>query len=161
MTTDFTGMNGKGYGMPSSHAQFVAFFAVSLSLFVLVRHKPHTPHTSTTHVPTSFIERLALSLLAVIGAAMVAESRIYLNYHSPRQVLAGCAAGAGFALIWFGVTSFARSAGWVEWGLDLPLAKYCRLRDLLVHEDLVDAGWERWTMKKRSTDGTVAAEKNK
>ena len=31
-------MNGKGYGMPSSHAQFAFFFAVSLSLFLLVRH---------------------------------------------------------------------------------------------------------------------------
>jgi len=30
-------MHGKGYGMPSSHAQFMCYFAVYLSLWLLVR----------------------------------------------------------------------------------------------------------------------------
>uniref|UniRef100_A0A0D2XCM3 Dolichyldiphosphatase n=1 Tax=Fusarium oxysporum (strain Fo5176) TaxID=660025 RepID=A0A0D2XCM3_FUSOF len=37
-------IHGKGYGMPSSHAQFVAFWSVSLALFLLVRHKPPRVH---------------------------------------------------------------------------------------------------------------------
>ncbi|KAF7597327.1 hypothetical protein BBP40_006267 [Aspergillus hancockii] len=38
-------MFGKGYGMPSSHAQFVAYFAVYLGLFLVFRHSP-TPSQS-------------------------------------------------------------------------------------------------------------------
>lgn len=142
-------MVGKGYGMPSSHAQFVAFFSISLALFVLVRHNPHTAHASTTHIPTTFLERSALSLLALAGAAAVAESRIYLNYHTSKQVLVGCAAGTAFAVFWFAFTTGLRHYGWLEWALDTEIAKFFRLRDLVVNEDLVDAGWERWQNRKR------------
>lgn len=143
-------MYGKGYGMPSSHAQFVAFFSLSLTLFLLLRHNPHHPDTtSSTHVPTSILARLALSTLALGGAAAVALSRIYLNYHTERQVYAGCLAGAAFAILWFGATTAARHFGLVDWALDTPIARYARLRDLVVNEDLVDAGWERWELQRR------------
>ena len=142
-------MYGKGYGMPSSHAQFVAFFSVSLTLFVLLRHNPHAPNTSSTHVPTAFWERLILSFAAVAGASLVAESRIYLNYHTPKQVIVGCAAGASFAVVWFLFVNYLRKAGWIEWALDLEIVSYFRMRDLVVGEDLVDAGWERWQARKR------------
>ena len=144
--------------MPSSHAQFVAFFSVSLTLFLLVRHNPHSAGASSTHIPTSFVQRLALSVLVVGGAAAVAVSRIYLNYHSQKQVLVGCAAGASFAVVWFAVTTFLRHAGWIDWALDLSLARYFRLRDLVVNEDLVDAGWERWQNTRRRR-AEVAAKK--
>lgn len=152
------GIHGKGYGMPSSHSQFVAFFSVSLALFLLVRHNPHAPGASSTHIPTSFIERLVLSLLVLGGAFTVAESRIYLNYHTPKQVLVGCIAGAVFAVFWFAFTTWLRHAGWLEWGLDFAIAKYFRMRDLVVNEDLVDAGWERWQYRKK-TRAEVAGKK--
>ena len=135
--------------MPSSHAQFVAFFSVSLTLFLMLRHNPHAPNASTTHIPTSIFERLALSVLVIGGAAAVAQSRIYLNYHTPRQVLVGCIAGALFALVWYAVTSYLRHSGWLDWALDTTIAKFFRLRDLVVNEDLVDAGWERWESRRR------------
>ena len=142
-------MHGKGYGMPSSHAQFVAFFSTSLTLFLLVRHNPHQPHTSTTHIATPFWQRLALALLSIVCAGAVAQSRIYLNYHTPRQVYAGVAAGSLCAIGWFAVVSAARHSGFVEALLDTAPARFLRLRDLVVHEDLVDAGWERWELLKR------------
>ena len=143
-------MLGKGYGMPSSHAQFVAYFSTFLSLFLLFRHQPyHHPHASTTHIPTPFWQRLLLALLSVFCAAAVAQSRIYLNYHTPRQVYAGCAAGVSCAIAWFIVTSLARSYGLVDLLLDLPLAKWARIRDLVVTETLEDAGWERWELRKQ------------
>lgn len=149
-----SGLHGKGYGMPSSHAQFVTFFAVSVTLFLMVRHNPHTANTSTTHIPTSFLERLALSGLVTAGAVAVAQSRIYLNYHTPKQVYVGVAAGAACALAWFVFTSLLRHYGWIEWGLDTKIAHYFRMRDLVVNEDLVDAGWERWqTRKRRRAEG--------
>lgn len=139
-------MYGKGYGMPSSHAQFVAYFSISLALFLIFRH---APNPSTTYTPTSLPERILLSVVAMICAAAVAASRIYLNYHTPKQVLVGCAAGAGSAVAWFLLTTCLRRTGWIEWGLDTRWARMVRMRDLVVVEDLVDAGWERWEAKRR------------
>jgi dolichyldiphosphatase len=139
-------MFGKGYGMPSSHSQFVTFFSVSLSLFLLLRHVP-TP--STTHSPTSLPERLLLSSVACLCAVAVVVSRVYLNYHTPKQVLAGCAAGAFSATAWFLVTTYLRRYGWVEWALDSQVAEMFRVRDLVITEDLVDAGWGRWKEKRK------------
>jgi dolichyldiphosphatase len=141
-------LTGKGYGMPSSHAQFVSYFAVSITLFLLLRHNPHAPNTSTTHIPTSTFERLALSVLVIAGAAAVAQSRIYLNYHTERQILVGCVVGALFAVFWYLFTTYLRRSGWLDWVLDTSIAKFFRLRDLVVTEDLVDAGWERWQQRR-------------
>lgn len=142
-------MNGKGYGMPSSHAQFVTFFSVYLGLFLLLRHQPHPTHT---HTPLTLFERFFVSLLALASAASVAASRIYLNYHTSKQVLVGCAAGAALAIGWFNVIEYIRMSGWLEWALETELAKTFRMRDLVVTEDLIDAGWLRWRegKKKRS-----------
>lgn len=138
-------MLGKGYGMPSSHAQFVAFFAAYLSLFLLFRHDPHNhPHASSTHAPTPLWQRLGLAVLSIGGAISVAQSRIYLNYHSPKQVYVGSIAGVSCAIAWFVVTSAARHYGLVDWLLELPIVQWARMRDLVVSESLEDAGWERW-----------------
>ncbi|KAF2710726.1 DOLPP1 protein [Pleomassaria siparia CBS 279.74] len=138
-------MHGKGYGMPSSHAQFVTFFSLTLTLFLLFRHVPHPTETRT---PFTLFQRILLSVVAIISAAAVAASRIYLNYHTPKQVMVGCIAGAMFALAWFGFTTGLRQTGWVEWGLDLGIARLFRIRDLVVQEDLVDSGWARWEERR-------------
>ncbi|KAI7300843.1 hypothetical protein KC315_g16952 [Hortaea werneckii] len=139
-----TQMLGKGYGMPSSHAQFVAFFSTYLTLFLLFRHNPHHhtihPHR---HTKTPLYQRALLALASIGSAAAVAQSRIYLNYHHPRQVYVGVSAGVFCAVGWFTVTSIARYSGWVEALIDSPPARWLRFRDLVVNEDLVDAGWER------------------
>jgi dolichyldiphosphatase len=150
-------MHGKGYGMPSSHAQFVAFFSVTLSLFLLFRH---VPHPTETHTPFTFAGRLVLSLLAIASAAAVAISRIYLNYHTQKQVLVGCACGAAFALVWFGLTTYLRRAGWIEWALSTWVARAFRVRDLVVQEDLVDSGWARWEERRKRQDFRLQRKKS-
>lgn len=139
-------MHGKGYGMPSSHAQFVSFFSVTLALFLLFRH---VPHPTDTHTPFSFGGRVLLSLLALVCAGAVAASRIYLSYHTPNQVLVGCAAGAAFALAWFAFTTYLRRAGWLAWALETWPLRSLRVRDLVVQEDLVDSGWARWEDRRK------------
>ena len=140
-------MNGKGYGMPSSHAQFTAFFSMSMTLFLLLRHTPLP--ASPSHTPLSIPQRLLISLITLVCAGIVAWSRIYLNYHNPLQVFAGCGAGLLSAVGWFGVTEYLRRSGWVEWCLETRAARELRIRDLVVEEDLVAPGWERWERKKR------------
>ncbi|KJZ80549.1 hypothetical protein HIM_00399 [Hirsutella minnesotensis 3608] len=165
-------IHGKGYGMPSSHAQFVAFWSVSLALFLLVRHQPRhsgpraaagfyglRPSLSSASLregvaaltrdrPWSLPERLLVSLAAAALAAGVAWSRIYLAYHTTRQVLVGSAAGALSAVAWFVVTEHLRRSGWLTWALDTPLARAFRVRDLVVEEDMCQAGWEKWQGKR-------------
>lgn len=145
-------MNGKGYGMPSSHAQFVAFFAVELSLFLLLRHHPPPLKTRDermySHQPLTLPQKLFLSICTFGVAAAVAVSRIYLNYHTNVQVVAGCAAGIGTAVAWFGLTEWARRDGWVEWGLETWVGRMGRWRDLVVEEDLPESGWRVWEERR-------------
>ncbi|KAK5732079.1 hypothetical protein LTR17_010787 [Elasticomyces elasticus] len=82
-------------------------------------------------------------------ARAVAHSRIYLNYHTPRQVYAGTLTGVLCAVGWFAVISAARHWRLIDQALDTPLARWLRLRDLVVNEDLVDAGWERWELRRQ------------
>lgn len=141
-------MNGKGYGMPSSHAQFVSYFAVSLALFLVFRHRPLEPgRCKRNHTPMRLPERLLWSVLACAMAAAVAWSRIYLNYHTEKQVVVGCAAGTASALAWFATTEAARRTGWLLWAVNHPVARFLRVRDLVVEEDLCQAGWEKWDDK--------------
>ena len=139
-------MHGKGYGMPSSHAQFVAFFSISLTLFLLFRHVPK--QATPSHTPLSMLARVVLSGVVLSNAGLVAYSRIYLSYHTPRQVLVGCLAGAVTGVSWFLVTTVVRQIGLVSWALDQPLVRLFRMRDLVVEEDLCQAGWEKWEGKR-------------
>ncbi|TLS23920.1 hypothetical protein PpBr36_08419 [Pyricularia pennisetigena] len=179
-------IHGKGYGMPSSHAQFVAFWALSLALFLLVRHRPKAHNvkkqggggggsgsnkTETAkatpalawdlwqlqelygvdrypHRPWSMPERAAVSAMGFVLAGLVAWSRVYLGYHTPKQVFVGLSAGAASAIGWFVATAVARQTGLLDWVLALPAARWFRLRDLVVEEDICQAGWEKWEQRR-------------
>lgn len=200
---------GKGYGMPSSHAQFVAFWAVAMALFLLVRHTPswtdhgYGPRSSAAaavddgqqqgnssgrktkdvtraaaaaaarrtsswgqdwvmvesyaHRPWTYAERAAASAFVLGVAALVAWSRVYLGYHTVNQVLVGCLAGAACAVAWYAATAAARSTGLLAWALESPFARGLRVRDLVVSEDLCQAGWEKWEDRKGGSTVAVSA----
>ena len=133
--------------MPSSHAQFVAFFSLSLTLFLLFRHSPQ-PATAY-HTPLTLASRALLSLFAMFCASAVAASRIYLNYHTLKQVLVGSGTGALTAIAWFLVTMLLRRQGWVDWYLDSKGARLLRMRDLVIEEDMAEAGWEKWEVSRK------------
>lgn len=138
-------MFGKGYGMPSSHAQFMTFFAVYLTLFLLFRH---TPTYASAYPYCDFLLRGALTVGLCASAVAVSASRVYLNYHTPRQVLAGCGAGFVCACGWFVITGLLRRLGWIDWVADMTVSRLLRVRDLLVNEDLAEAGWQRWETRR-------------
>ncbi|KAH7362213.1 PAP2 superfamily protein [Plectosphaerella cucumerina] len=154
-------IHGKGYGMPSSHAQFVAFWSVFLVLFLFVRHRPpRDPRRDERYRSRALsrAERVVGSVVAVGVAAAVAWSRIYLGYHTERQVVAGCVAGTICAVGWFVATAWLRDVGLLAWALQIPVVKWFRFRDLLLEEDLCQAGWERWEEKRIAAE---AVEKKK
>ncbi|KAJ5248873.1 dolichyldiphosphatase [Penicillium chermesinum] len=138
-------MFGKGYGMPSSHSQFMAFFSVYLILFLLFRH---TPASATSYPYSGTLLRGAVIIILGGVAAAVGTSRVYLNYHTPTQVLAGSAAGVVCAVGWFVVTGLVRRWGWIDWVLDLTICRLMRVRDLVVSEDLAESGWQRWEARR-------------
>ncbi|KAF5025914.1 hypothetical protein F66182_2033 [Fusarium sp. NRRL 66182] len=146
-------IHGKGYGMPSSHAQFVAFWSVSLALFLLVRHKPPHIHAERrgVHRPWSVLERVAVSFAGAVIAAATAWSRVYLNYHTTRQVVVGSAAGVVSAAGWFAIVAVVRQMGFLSWALETPLARAFRVRDLVVEEDMCQAGWEKWEERRAAS----------
>lgn len=141
----FTEMFGKGYGMPSSHAQFMTYFAVYLTLFLVFRH---SPIYAGSYPYSDFLLRAALTVGLCASAVAVSASRVYLSYHTPRQVLAGSAAGVVCACGWFVVTGLLRSTGWIEWATELTVSRLLRVRDLVVSEDLAEAGWQRWEAQR-------------
>jgi dolichyldiphosphatase len=102
-----------------------------------------------SHTPWTLAERAVVSAGVMVVAALVAWSRVYLGYHTVRQVLAGCVAGAGCGLAWFAVTYLMRETGLLAWALELPPARWLRIRDLVVVEDLCQAGWEKWEERRR------------
>ena len=145
--------------MPSSHAQFLAFFSAYLTLFLLGRHRPPLPEHNRiplargnlkTLIPSPHTQRVFLSMYVLGMAGLVSFSRIYLNYHTPKQVLVGCSAGIFSAFAWFGITSWFRSEGWLHWALDAEVCKWLRIRDLVVEEDLAEAGWREWDKRRRA-----------
>ncbi|KAF8427318.1 hypothetical protein EV426DRAFT_589525 [Tirmania nivea] len=145
-----TQMHGKGYGMPSSHAQFVAFFSVYVTLWVFLRCGHLSP-----------LKRTAVVLLSFSGATAISLSRIYLSYHTPKQVLAGTLAGTVLAVSWFCATSYMRQWKvkivertpwqWILWVGSLIYAK-----DMCLDVDLVEHGYDLW----KAGQGEVEVQKD-
>ncbi|CZR60301.1 related to CAX4 protein [Phialocephala subalpina] len=152
-------MHGKGYGMPSSHAQFVAFFSISLTFFLLFRHVPKK--ASPSHTPLSLVARIGLSGLALLNAGLVAWSRTYLSYHTPKQVWVGIVAGSVSAISWFLITTVVRQTGLLNWFLEQYPTRLFRIRDLVVEEDLCQSGWEKWEAKRISEQKATSGKKSR
>lgn len=83
-------------------------------------------------------------------AVMTAWSRVYLGYHSPKQVAWGSVAGMVIAVVWFGAVGAVRRSALWEWALEHPLSRRARMRDLIVEEDMCQAGWEKWEDRREA-----------
>ncbi|KDN51332.1 PAP2-domain-containing protein [Tilletiaria anomala UBC 951] len=88
----FPGMLGKGYGMPSSHSQFVGFFAAFfISHFLL--HHPQKTKPATLINTMRRAEHVAVIIAIVLLSALTCYSRYHLAYHTPVQILVGLTIG--------------------------------------------------------------------
>lgn len=89
------------YGMPSSHAQFVWFFATYVIYFVIIRL-----HHLNNNTIIENVSKILIISSSLIMAILVCISRIYLQYHTIAQVLCGALLGMFFATIWFALTCY-------------------------------------------------------
>lgn len=103
--------------MPSAHAQFMAFYATYIILWMF-----RVSHFSTRK------KLLRAAGLAVL-AAVVAYSRVYLFYHTGLQVLTGVAIGIAMAVFWFNVVRLVRALGIVDLLLNTPPARWFYIKD--------------------------------
>ncbi|KAJ2712888.1 hypothetical protein H4R19_002523 [Coemansia spiralis] len=116
---------GNGYGMPSSHAQFMGFFAVYVAVYFEWRVGAHPAH-----------RRAAQLGVAVLGALVVA-SRVYLGYHTLRQALAGVAVGFASGAAWYAfVESVVRPSGLVDTALATYPCRWLLIRDSRATPDI-------------------------
>ncbi|BFZ55200.1 hypothetical protein PYCC9005_002240 [Savitreella phatthalungensis] len=114
--------NFDGYGMPSSHAQFMGYFAAYM---VLTAHP---------------LEKVP----AVVLAVAVAGSRVFLAYHSVEQVIVGVVVGVVFGVVW---ATVARRAVEPLWPLITrnPISNLLRMKDT---ETNLTAEHKAWLARK-------------
>lgn len=104
-----------GYGMPSSHAQFMSFFLVSC---LVLTKSPSASASAEREYHGMWLSRRGrrlVVLLAWISCLLVCYSRVYLGYHSMFQVQVGFMTGVGLAIVYYRtpMASMARQAHYV------------------------------------------------
>ncbi|GAA5813014.1 hypothetical protein MFLAVUS_006480 [Mucor flavus] len=124
---------GDGYGMPSSHSQFIWYFAVYGSLYLL-------KFIQLDHDIWKVLTIFAMFSLAIL----VSVSRIYLGYHTLNQVIIGSLVGIFFGLIWYTVTKLLHSFGAIDFILDLPISKKLYIRDMGLIDNVAQFEYEQW-----------------
>eukprot|EP01112_Ceratiomyxa_fruticulosa_P020560 TRINITY_DN7035_c0_g1_i1.p1 TRINITY_DN7035_c0_g1~~TRINITY_DN7035_c0_g1_i1.p1 ORF type:complete len:223 (+),score=26.75 TRINITY_DN7035_c0_g1_i1:299-967(+) len=82
------------YGLPSSHAQFMYFFAVYATFMFLNENIKFQGKRWN----------LFFAVVVQIIAGLVAYSRVYLFYHTSKQVLVGCVIGVFTGSAWYLIT---------------------------------------------------------
>ncbi|KAI0046977.1 PAP2-domain-containing protein [Auriscalpium vulgare] len=128
---------GNGYGFPSSHSQYMAYFATFLVLHLHFRHR----FVSMGSTAVDRLFRLTLHAAFISWAGVVAYSRYHLAYHSPYQVLWGVGLGVLFAVVFYLATELvptrrpASVLGRIRlFLLSNPVSVWLRVRD----------GWAVW-----------------
>lgn len=73
--------------------------------------------------------RLAHGLVVFVAASVVSMSRIYLRYHTPRQVAIGAGIGACVGVAWYIFVMILRYTGWVDWVLQIRAVEMLWFKD--------------------------------
>ncbi|CAJ0632336.1 8116_t:CDS:2 [Entrophospora sp. SA101] len=125
---------GTGYGMPSSHAQFIAFFAIFAILYLYNRNNKW---------------KFPIACFLIIFSILVSYSRIYLNYHTTKQVLFGNLFGSIFALVWYIIIELLiRPLGFYKYLINTDLARSFYLRDSALVPDVLRFEYIFWVKFK-------------
>ncbi|KAF8505063.1 PAP2-domain-containing protein [Gautieria morchelliformis] len=129
---------GNGYGFPSSHSQWMGYFASFLMMHLYFRHR--FASTGLWVVDRLFRALVYLGLVAWTGSVCYSR-RYHLSYHTPPQIIwgltIGCLLGCGTYFVLELVPSrcpLSIAGNLRRRLLDSGIAKWARLRD----------GWAAW-----------------
>ncbi|GBC00998.1 hypothetical protein RclHR1_04020024 [Rhizophagus clarus] len=125
---------GSGYGMPSSHAQFIAYFTIFASVYLYYK---------ITFRNNSWKFPIILGL--ILFSCLVSYSRIYLNYHTTKQVIIGNILGLTFAIFWYILLEkIIRPLGIFKIIIESRLARYFYIRDNSSIKDIIKIEYMNW-----------------
>ncbi|XBW38307.1 hypothetical protein QEN19_003896 [Hanseniaspora menglaensis] len=114
--------NRSGYGMPSAHSQFMGFLTGYMVLRILFFWRFDKTFKGL------MCKYIGLSLL--IGSTLlVAFSRVYLQYHSLKQVSVGVALGLFLGSSYFVVIQYIRRFGFCDWLMTLRISEFFAMKD--------------------------------
>ncbi|KAG0328985.1 hypothetical protein BGZ99_003849 [Dissophora globulifera] len=134
---------GDGYGMPSSHSQFMAFFATYM-IILMYRWGP-SPDSVAPHLVT---------VVVIAWALLVIYSRVHLLYHTWQQVLTGSLCGCAFAVGYYFFTQhFLRSRGMQDWMLDNAYGRWAHLVDREQMDNVYQWEWDQFQQWRRISQG--------
>lgn len=172
-----TNFLGTGYGMPSSHSQFVGYF-MTFWCAHFIRFRPGKERRKRTknRKPSLIdlirnLEHAILVLFIIFGSLMTAYSRYHLSYHTPLQIFVGLSLGMGTGLAWYLVCEvigrkvifgFKRSPRRIL--LENPLFVALRIRDTwsVWDDGGIEAEYGLWRMQwdklQKEQDSPVAKE---
>ncbi|KAF9914777.1 hypothetical protein BX616_007575 [Lobosporangium transversale] len=134
---------GDGYGMPSSHSQFMAYFAAYMILLV------YRNGASSGIVSPHFI-----SAVVTLWSLLVVYSRVHLYYHTWQQVVAGSICGTLIGVgYYFFTQKFLRSKGMQDWMLDNPLGRWAHIVDREQMDHVYRWEWEQFQQWRKISQG--------
>jgi len=140
---------GDGYGFPSSHSQYMAYFATFLICHVRFRHR----FTPTGNTLVDLLLRLLVAIALIAWAGGVAYSRYALGYHTAPQVLWGIGIGIAFGAVFYTLAELIPTRcpksvlGRIRtWILTNGVSTWFRIRDgWLVWDDAGhEVEWQEW-----------------
>ncbi|KAH9893415.1 PAP2-domain-containing protein [Cubamyces lactineus] len=140
---------GDGYGFPSSHSQWMGYFASFLVLHFAFQHRFITTGYRVLDVARGVL--LYASIIALAGA--VAFSRFHLSYHTAPQVLWGFGIGVAFGSTYYTFVEYIPRRrpksvlGRLRTALLAnPLSTWFRLRDgwAVWADSGTEAHWLQW-----------------
>ncbi|KAI1292708.1 hypothetical protein EDD11_008708 [Mortierella claussenii] len=134
---------GDGYGMPSSHSQFMAYFATYM--VILMYRSGASSGAISPHI---------VSVLVIIWSSVVIYSRVHLFYHTWQQVVAGSLCGCAFAIGYYFFTQrFLRARGMHEWMLDNSFGRWAYLVDRERIDHVYRYEWDQFQQWRKLSQG--------
>lgn len=128
------------YGMPSAHSQFMGFVAGYAILKLWLQVTSLRKQT-----------KAASSVAAVVLVALVAFSRVYLYYHTAKQVVYGVLLGVAIGVSWFLVVCLMREVGLVDWVLEWRVSKMLYMKDSFSSSPVtLQDEYEMWVARKQA-----------
>ncbi|KAJ7105455.1 PAP2-domain-containing protein [Mycena crocata] len=126
-----------GYGFPSSHSQYMGYFASFLMLHLYFRHR----FATTGYKVLDWAWRAAIYTALAAWAFIVAYSRYYLRYHSIAQILWGFGIGVALGTSFYTVCELIPR----RW----PESIFGTLKSFLVQNPVstwlqIRDGWDVW-----------------
>jgi dolichyldiphosphatase len=107
----------------------MTFFAVYVTLYLLHRYRTLKISAYNRTRKTALAVRVLQSMVVLSGASLVCTSRIYLRYHTTRQVLAGSGTGAVLGIAWYITVIVLRYLGIVDWVLQWRVVEMLWIKD--------------------------------